>query len=335
MNTKNYLHFLVFLLFAGCHSGNEGKIMTVDGPVEPADMGITLTHEHVLVDFIGADSINYNRWDKSEAAQKILPFLLQAKQAGTVTFVECTPAYIGRDPLLLKMLSQQSGLKILTNTGYYGASDNRFIPDHAWKETPDELSARWIQEWKKGIEGTKVRPGFIKIGVMDGDLSNLHRNLITAAARTHLATGLTIASHTGPAIPAFAQMGVLCKEGVSPEAFIWVHAQNEKNLSSHVMAAQCGAWVSFDGIDEENSDQYIKMIKNMKENNCLNHVLLSHDAGWYRPAQKGGGEYRGYTALFEKLLPELKKTGFSDAEINQMIVENPAKAFTIKIRRLE
>ncbi|HLN55903.1 MAG TPA: hypothetical protein VK207_07910 [Bacteroidales bacterium] len=309
--------------------------MTVNGPVPPSEMGITLTHEHVLVDFIGADSISYERWNKIGAAQAILPYLLKAKEAGTVTFVECTPAYIGRDPVLLKMLSVESGLKILTNTGYYGASDNKFIPGHAWKESPDELSARWINEWKRGIEGTGVKPGFIKIGVMSGDLSNLHRNLVTAAARTHLATGLTIASHTGQAIPAFAQMGVLCSEGVSPEAFIWVHAQSEKNLSSHVMAAQCGAWVSFDGISDDNTDQYVKMIRNMKENNCLDHVLLSHDAGWYRPAQKGGGEYRGYTALFEKLIPGLKKEGFSDAEINQLIVDNPALAFTVRIRRME
>lgn len=326
---------LILIALIACRPGHEGKIMTVNGPVSPAEMGITLTHEHVLVDFIGADSISYDRWNRDEAAKTILPYLLEAKKAGTVTFVECTPAYIGRDPVLLKMLSDESGLKILTNTGYYGASDNKFIPDHAWKESPDELSARWINEWEKGIEGTKVKPGFIKIGVMNGDLSNLHRNLITAAARTHLATGMVIASHTGPAAAAFAQIGVLCGEGVSPEAFIWVHAQSEKNMTSHVMAARCGAWVSFDGIDDDNTDQYVRMITNMKENNCLDHVLLSHDAGWYRPAKPDQSEYRGYTALFGKLIPALKKEGFSDAQINQLIVENPAKAFTIKTRRLE
>lgn len=334
MRIIQYYWPILILLLCGCRSHYQGMIMTVDGPVPANEMGITLTHEHVLVDFIGADSINYDRWNKTEATEKILPYLLEAKESGTVTFVECTPEYIGRDPLLLKMLSKKSGLKILTNTGYYGASGNKYIPKHAYNETADELSARWINEWEKGIEGTGVRPGFIKIGVMDGELSDLHRNLITAAARAHLATGLTIASHTGPAIPAFEQLGVLCAEGVSPEAFIWVHAQSAKDMSSHILAARTGAWVSFDGLNEDNAGKYVTLLLNMKDNNLLDHVLLSHDAGWYRPGAPEGYKYNGYTALFQKLLPALRQKGFTNKEIDQLIVKNPAIAFMVRVRKL-
>jgi phosphotriesterase-related protein len=62
---------------------------------------------------------------------------------------------------------------------------------------------------------------------------------------------------------------------------------------------------------------------------------LSHDAGWYDPAKENGGEFRGYTTLFEKLLPALRKEKFSEKEINQLLVINPARAFEIKVRRKE
>lgn len=308
--------------------------MTVNGPIKASEMGTTLTHEHILVDFIGADSISEQRWDRGKVIEKALPFLMQVNKLGCKTLIECTPEYIGRDPVLLKSLSDSSGLHILTNTGYYGAGNNKYVPQHAYIESADQLTSRWTKEWVDGIGETGVKPGFIKIGVASETLSELHAKLVIAAARTHLKTGLTIASHTGPAIPAFEQLEILRQEGVAPEAFIWVHAQSEKDLSNHIKAAKLGAWVSLDGINESNPDQYVKMIRNLKDSNLLNKVLLSHDAGWYDPAKENGGEFRGFTTLFEKLVPLLKKEGFSDGEIHQLMVTNPANAFTIRVRRI-
>ena len=170
-----------------------------------------------------------------------------------------------RDPLLLKGLSDSSGLDILTNTGYYGAGNDKYIPQHAFIETADQLAARWILEWENGIDNTGIKPGFIKIGVANGNLSDLHKKLVTAAAWTHLKTGLTIASHTGPAIPAFEQIDILQKEGVAPEAFIWVHAQSEKDPGNHVKAAKMGAWIGLDGLDDNNLEDYIRMITNLRK----------------------------------------------------------------------
>jgi len=72
----------------------------------------------------------------------------------------------------------------------------------------------------------------------------------------------------------------------------------------------------------------------MKENNLLSKILLSHDAGWYHPGVENGGEYRGYTTLFEKLIPLLRKEKFSEKEIHQLLVANPAEAFTIRVRKI-
>ncbi len=326
--------FCLLIFLPQCTPEKEGIIMTVNGPIPSREMGITLVHEHILVDFIGADSINDSRWNRSEVIKKSLPFLKQIRDLGCKSFVECTPAYLGRNPLLLRELSNSSGLNILTNTGYYGAGNNKYLPQHAFEETADQLADRWTKEWENGIDGTGIRPGFIKIGVASGSLSDLHKKLVTAAALTHLKTGLTIASHTGPSVPAFEQLDILHTEGVEPEAFIWVHAQVEKDLRNHVKAANMGAWIGLDGLNDNNVEDYVRMIKNMKENNMLGKVLLSHDAGWYHPGEEKGGEYRGYTTIFEKLIPRLKNENFSEKEIHQLMVSNPAEAFTIRIRKL-
>ena len=317
-----------------CTTNQGGMIMTVNGPVASRDMGTTLTHEHILVDFIGADSITSQRWDRSKVAEIALPYLSKIKELSCRTFIECTPAYLGRDPLLLKSISDYIGLNIVTNTGLYGAGDNKYLPEFAFSETADQLASRWIKEWKHGIDSSGIRPGFIKIGVAGGSLSEMHKKLVIAAARTHLRTGLTIASHTGPSVPAFEQLEILKSEGVAPSAFIWVHAQAEKDISTHVKAAKMGAWISLDGIDDNNLEDYVRMIQNMKDNNVLGKVLLSHDAGRYHPGEKNGGEYKGYTTLFEKLIPLLIKDSFTLADIHKLLVSNPAEAFTIRVRRI-
>jgi phosphotriesterase-related protein len=323
----------LMLIMSQCTSKKDEIIMTVKGPVAASLMGVSLTHEHILVDFIGADSITEDRWDRSKVAERVIPFLDQIADLGCETFVECTPAFLGRDPVLLKYLSDTSDLNIITNTGYYGAANDKFIPKFALNETADQLASRWIDEWKNGIGSTGIKPGFIKIGVDSGPLSDIDKKLVRAAAKTHLQTGLTIASHTGPAGPAFEQLEILSQEGVSPEAFIWVHAQMEKDLKNHVKAAGMGAWVSLDGLNENNPEDYVKMIKNLRENKLLNKILLSHDAGWYHPGEENGGEYRGYTTLFVKLIPLLENEGFSKSEINQLLVTNPANAFKVGVHK--
>jgi phosphotriesterase-related protein len=334
MIRKNLISAIcLMVILSQCSSQKDGIIMTVNGPVSYREMGVSLIHEHILVDFIGADSLTDQRWDRSKVIGRSLPFLKQIKNLGGRTLVECTPEYLGRDPLLLKALSDSSGLNIITNTGYYGAMNNKYIPKHAFTETADQIAARWIKEWENGIDNTGIKPGFIKIGVDGGKLSELHKKLVVAAGLTHLKTGLTIVSHTGPAVPALEELEILKKEGVAPEAFIWVHAQKESDISNHVRAARMGAYISLDGISDKNVAEYINMIKNMKENNLLDKVLLSHDVGWYHPGLENGGEYLGYTAIFEKLMPALRDENFSAGEINQLLAINPSSAFKIEIHR--
>lgn len=317
-----------------------GQILTVRGPIKPTDFGTALIHEHVLVDFIGADKITPDRYRRDEVATRVLPFLQEIKALGVNSLVECTPAYLGRDPLLLKTLSEKTGLHLLTNTGYYAAAGNRYLPPQAYAETAEQLAQRWIGEFREGIDGTGIRPGHLKISVNapKRTLEELDRKIVTAAGLTHRQTGLTITSHTGLAQPAREQLDLLRGLGVSPSAFIWTHAQAEaftnKTLEPYAEIAQRGAWVSLDGVSDDNAGTYAEILQFLKEKNRLDRVLLSHDAGWYRPGEPNGGEFRPFTAIFKVLLPKLRAQGFSESDVRQLLVTNPAAAFAIRVRGL-
>ncbi|MEO6289877.1 MAG: hypothetical protein ABIO76_08155 [Ginsengibacter sp.] len=332
LSRRNFLKATALLLLT--RKGNTAEVITVNGKIPASAMGNTLIHEHFLVDFIGADKINYKRWNRHEVIKKVMPYLLAAKKYGVKTILDCTPAFLGRDVILLKKLSDESGIHILTNTGYYGAVKNKYLPEWAFTETYEQLAARWIHEFKYGIENTNVKPGFIKIGVDGESLSPLHQKIVKAAALTHLQTGLTICSHTGVAIPAFEQINLLGEMQVHPSAFVWTHAQAEQDKTLHVKAARLGAWVSLDGIGWGDFENYANSIHNLKSAGLLDKVLISHDAGWYKPGEMEGGNFTGYTNIFTELIPLLKKREFTDDDIKQLLIKNPTEAFTIRERKV-
>ncbi len=285
-------------------------------------------HEHVLVDFIGADKVSPTRYDPDAAFAAALPHLRQARALGCETLVECTPAYLGRDPALLRRLSEASGIHILTNTGYYGAANDRHLPAHAFTESADQLAARWIGEFEGGIGGTSIKPSFMKIGVDGSPLSEVDAKLVRAAAITHRETGLPIASHTASGSAAMEELDILEHAGVRLSSFIWVHAHNERDLSFHTRAAGRGAWIEYDGISPSSVTRHVELTASMKDGGLLDHVLVSHDAGWYRVGEPSGGQFRPYDSLFTLFVPALRAAGFADDEVRRLIVTNPRVALS-------
>lgn len=315
-------------------SGASGsnQVMTVAGPVPASELGTTLIHEHVLVDFIGAAEVSPDRYDRAVVLEKMVPHVQAARAAGVNLMVECTPAFLGRDPWLLKELGERTGMQFVTNTGLYGAVNDKFLPPYAWQETPTMLAARWIGEFRDGIEGSGIKPGFIKSAVDRGaELSEMDATLIHAAALTHLQTGLTIAVHTGPG-PGLAQLDILAEHGVDPSAWIWVHAQGAKD-EDLMAAAERGAWISLDGVRPQSIDRHVGLCHKLRDGGYWDQVLLSHDAGWYDPAKPVGGTVRGYTLIFEEMLPRLREVGFSEAELHQLMAINPGRALSISVRK--
>ncbi len=321
------------LIPALLNARNREIVMTVSGPIHPGDLRFTLIHEHILVDFIGAGKTSPDRYHAQEVFNTALPFLDAVKKKGCSTIVECTPAYLGRDVQLVRRLSLASGITMITNTGYYGALGEKYLPEHVYSETAQQIASRWIKEWTDGIEGTGIRPGFIKIGVDKAPLSPALRKIVEAAAITHLATGLTIGIHTGDGEAAKEELEILKIRGVSPAARIWIHAQNEKNDLYHVQAGHQGSWVSFDGVGSETIEAHVGYLQTMKREKLLERVLVSQDTGWYHVGEPDGGNYKDYNCIFTQFIPALQQNGFTQREIDTIFVHNPAKAFAIKVRK--
>jgi phosphotriesterase-related protein len=323
----------------GCVSrpeSGEPWLMTVNGRLPARGLGVTLTHEHALANFQP-----YEEWlraprayDREEVTRRVLPHLQRIVELGCRSFVDVTAVGLGRDPILLRRLSELSGLNILTATGNYAAFDGRFLPQYVRDESVDVLAARWVREFTNGIDGTPVRPGVIKLGFNGGALSEVERKLIRAGAAAHRATGLTIGAHTGPSVAAYQQLAELEAAGVHPSAWIWIHAQNETDPGKYDDAARHGAWISLDGVSPESVALHVDRVVRLRDAGFLNRVLVSQDAGWYSVGEPDGGKFRPYDTVFTEFIPALKGRGFSQDEIDQIFVRNPASAFAVRVRTL-
>jgi phosphotriesterase-related protein len=295
-------------------------VQTVTGPVSADDLGPTLVHEHILVDFVGADQVSPDRYDADEVFSRMLPYLRDPKAAGIKTLVECTPDYLGRDPVLLRRLSEASGLRIVTNTGWY---KDPFLPPFAHEATAEQIAERWIREATEGLGDTGILPGFIKIAANEGDLSEVQRKIVTAAALTSKVTGLVIASHTTEGLTALEELDVLAEVGVPASRFVWVHADAEPNQDLHWQAAERGAWIEYDGIREGNAEQKLPLVQEALRR-IRDQLLLSQDAGWYHVGEPNGGEVAPLDWLPRHFMPLL-----SDADRARVLIANPARAFRI------
>lgn len=317
--------------FATSASGSTypwGKIMTVRGPIDQSEAGIMLPHEHIMSRF-GAEISDEPEYDTRILNSRVRPYLEYMKGLGCGTIADCTTRYFGRDAEILKDMSEKSGLHLIANTGYYGAAGDRYVPEHAYEESPAQLAQRWIDEFKNGIKGSGIRPGFIKIGVDPGPLSPIDSRLVRAAAITHLETGMVMAIHTGDNFESVRQqLDILRQEGASPRAWIWVHAQNARNIEEPVYAAEKGAWIEFDGVSEKNAESHLHLVNHMKKRGFLDRVLLSHDGNSYN-AVGVKSIPKGYDFLFTVFIPLLERHGYTREEVELLVTKNPQVAFAL------
>lgn len=328
---------------AGYRAAGPRRVMTVNGLIDAAEMGMTLTHEHLFANLqpYKEQVSNPVRYDPDEVVEVVLPYLARIRELGCRTLIDCTATHLGRNPALIKRLSDASGLHLLTLTGNYAAAGQRFLPPYVFSDSAEALAARWIDEWHHGIEGTGIRPGLIKIAFDGGPLPPVEQKLIRAAAVAHRETGLVIGAHTGAwgdvtaganAESAFAQLDQLEDAGVAPSAWIWMHAHNEPDFPQLVRAAQRGAWVSLDGFRPDSVVDYVNMVTRMRDEGLLHRVLVSQDAGWYTAGEPRGGDFNPFHPVFTSFIPALKEAGFTDAGIGTLFIDNPAEAFSIRVR---
>jgi len=293
-----------------------GFLAQTAGTMFGAQSPSILVHEHVLVNFARA------KYDPHAVFAIVKPKLDAVVQLGCSRFQDCTPNFIGRDPKLLMRLTDACGIEIWTNTGLYAARNHEYLPPYAKEETAEQLSRRWVEEARKGVDG--VKPRFIKIGVNRGPLADLDKKIVRAAALCSRETGLTIVSHTGNGIAATEQLDIVLNEKGSPAKFVWVHADAEKDHAFHSKIAEAGAWVEFDhiGPTQQAIDWHLECVRVMEKNNLLGRTLISQDAGYYKPGEPNGGSFKDYTHLYTKFAPQL-----TPANQKTLLWENPRTAF--------
>ena len=323
----NVLPLMLSTLIGGADAGPAyGRIQTVLGPVEPWQLGPTLTHEHVLVDFVGAEQVSPERYDADEAFRTMLPYLVSLREAGIEALTECTPDYLGRDVGLLKRLSLASGVRLITNTGLY---KDPFLPAWAHGASAEELALHWIEEARSGIGPERVRPGFIKIAVNEGDLVEVQRKIVRAAALASKSTGLPIAAHTTKGVSALQELDILADVGCPASHLIVVHSDAEPDEGLRFRVASRGAWLSYDGIRQENAAQKVEQVRRAFER-YPDQLLISQDAGWYNVGRPGGGDIVPWDWLPRHFVPMLRNAGLSEADVRRLLVANAARAFTVR-----
>ena len=326
------LLLLLLILALAAHSAAAdggtaaGQIETVCGPIAPDELGPALTHEHILVDFVGADKVSPDRYDADEVFEVMLPHLRNLKDAGIEALFECTPNYLGRDPALLKRLSLASGVKLITNTGLY---KDPFLPRWAHESSAEEIAAKWITEATEGLGAEKIKPGFIKIAANEGDLSPIQQKIVRAAGLTSRATGLVIACHTGTSATALQELDILDQLGVPGSHLIVVHADADPQPDTHAKIARRGAWLSYDGIREANAAAKLELVREALRE-WPDQLIISQDAGWYHVGEPNGGNIVPWDWLPRQFVPLLTAAGATQQDVDRLLTHNAARAFTIR-----
>jgi phosphotriesterase-related protein len=306
---------------------------TVSGDVSVDEAGLVLPHEHLFTDLRMSVNHDYTNLSPDEVSRVMLPYLREAENAGVDLIVECSTLGVGRNLTVLEALDHQSKMTFIAPTGLYR---EEYIPLSFRKQSLEYLSQLWTKEILVGIEGGNQRAGFIKVAVSDAEITHLERKNLRAAAKTSTQTGAVIASHTIGGPHAWESYQILAAEGLHGDRFIWVHADSEKDLTFHERLASKGVFIEFDSIGQPTTDHesLAERVLHLIEAGFENHILLSHDAGWYQPGRPGGqpeNGIRGYTALINHFIPLLKTQGASQNMIQQLTIKNPKRAFGIPV----
>ena len=306
-----------------------GRIHTIKGAVEPERLGLVLPHEHLFTDLRGPSVPGYAQGDEDAVLKLLKPHLDEASALEVTALVECSTLGVGRNLRILQRLAADSAIQIVAPTGVYR---DAYIPESLREVSEDFLADLWTKELTEGIDGTSIRAGFIKLAMSDDGPLPLEVRNLRAAVKASQRTGAVIGSHTVGGKVARQEIDVLEESGLDLHRFIWIHAQTEPDTSILLEASRRGAYVELDSVgapyqvQEELVDKVLALIGA----GYIDHILLSHDAGWYNPARADGlpdGGFRGYTALVRDFIPTLLSRRVTEAQVKQITVDNPAQAF--------
>ena len=299
--------------------------VTVTGKVDVSRLGMILPHEHVVTDLRAHDAPGFGQVDEADVVRVMRPHIEAAKAAGVTALIECSPAGVGRNVLALRALSQATGFPIVASAGTYREA---YMP--SWVRAMDDKQlVAWLRrEVNEGMDGTDIAGGIIKLAVSDAGITPLEERVLRAAGKVGAQFAVTIASHTVAGRVALAEADILSSEGLPPERFVWVHTQAEPDAGYHKELAARGCYLEYDGISVgADLRAYAQWIEQVFAWGYRERVLLSQDAGWYRPGEPDGGTQTPYDHLPRAFVPYLRQRGFSEDDLCLLTETNPKRAF--------
>lgn len=336
-------------------------VQTVLGPVAPGDLGITLPHEHLLIDlgprFIDPPdpagravareplSLANLAWvrrnylssrdnivllDEDLAIEEARLF----RDAGGGTIVDASSIGIRRDPAALQRISRATGLHVVAATGFY--TEDFHAPDMTAR-SEDDLAAEIVRDLEIGIGESGVRAGIIGEVGCSWPLHPNERKSLRAAGRAQARTGAPISVHPGRSQAApFEILDVLADAGADPSRIVMGHIERtELSRDDLLRLADTGCYLEYDWFGETQSmhptgpvnvpsdTERIDQIQLLLREGHGDQVLASHDVCLKtRLASRGGG---GYAHLLRSVTGWMRAKGMTQAEIDRVLIANPRR----------
>lgn len=321
-----------------------GVVQTVRGPIDASRLGFTLPHEHIYASSAGFLQV----WPeffggRSNFINKAVAKLKAVKDEGGVdTVVDVTPADIGRDIRLLAEVSRKSGMQIIACTGHW------LYPSLSMgARTVDELAEFFVLEIERGIEGTDIKPGVIKVATDHEGVTPFLEKALRAAARASKATGIPVTTHTYAADRVGEkQADIFENEGLNPAMVCLGHSDETDDMTYLTGLAKRGYTIGMDHMTSGAQaatgattkilswQQRAQCVKKLVDAGFGSKIFLSND--WYFGVSLAGTgamevmEKRnpdGMLFTTRKTIPYLKQIGVTDQQIRTITVENPRHFF--------
>jgi phosphotriesterase-related protein len=310
------------------------QVQTARGPVEAASLGRVLMHEHIFV--LTADvQQNYpEEWgDEDERVADAVRRLRELSQTGISTIVDVTAIGQGRNiPRVKRIAEQVPELNIVVATGIYTFDE---LPLFFWRRPPEAMTEFFVRDITEGVTDTGVKAGMLKCAVDRKGLTEGVEQVLRAVCRAHVATGgtpITIHTHSagqhGPAI-----LQVLREEGTDLSRVVLGHSGDAVRDPDYIaMMADSGLTLGMDrfGIDhfatfQDRSD----LVAEMCRRGYADRMVLAHDTccyiDWFGPGTLDDLKNWHYLHISQDVLPYLREHGVPEADVDQMLVANPAR----------